>query len=159
MLCAAKCLQRPLINHGYLFQRRQEEGRRSNASVNSNCAQSPPQRIRVQMPAPRTTSKFLVNKYHIYGKSVIIFWSNLQLRVNMHQSTLRKSILAAYVRAVDSCSPWICWARQIKSVDGFVFFRLSLILIVVTCNYCCLPFSFHIRGRFFGDISHDKCRR
>ena len=73
LLCAAKCSQRPLINHGYLFQRRQEEGRRSNASVNSNCAQSPPQRIRVQMPAPRTTSKFPVNKYHIYGKSVIIF--------------------------------------------------------------------------------------
>ena len=56
----------------------------------------------------------------------------MQLRVNMHQSTLRKSILAAYVRAVasgggkgDSCSPGTCWARQIKSVDGFVFFRLS----------------------------------
>ena len=24
-----------------------------------------------------------------------------------------------------SCPPWTYWARQIKSVDGFVFFRLS----------------------------------
>ena len=24
-----------------------------------------------------------------------------------------------------SCPPWTCWARQIKFVDGFVFFRLS----------------------------------
>ena len=113
------------------------------------------------MPAPRTTSKFPVNKYHIYGKSVIIFWSNLQLRVNMHQSTLRKSILAAYVRAVasrggggkgDSCSPWICWARQIKSVDGFVFFRLSyfdcsdlqLLLFAIFISYSRSIFWRHI---------------
>ena len=83
----------------------------------------------------------------------------------MHQSTLRKSILAAYVRAVasggakgtavppgpvepDKSSLWM----DLFSLD-------SVILIVVTCNYYCLPFSFHIRGRFFGDISHDKCRR
>ena len=100
------------------------------------------------MPAPRTTSKFPVNKYHIYGKSVIIFWSNLQLRVNMHQSTLRKTILATYVRAVasggakgtavppgpvepDKSSLWM----DLLSLDW-------VILIVVTCNYYCLHFHF-----------------
>ena len=35
---------------------------------------------------------------------------------------------------------WTCWTRHIKSVEGFVFFRL--------CYFC---------GRFFGYLSHDKC--
>ena len=43
-----------------------------------------------------------------------------------------------------------CWARHIKSVDGFVLFRLSYFdnsdLIAIVCH-------FHIRGRFFGLIS------
>ena len=72
----------------------------------------------------------------------------------MHQSTLRKSILATYVRAVasggakgtavppgpvepDKSSLWM----DLFSLD-------SVILIVVTCNYYCLPFSFHIEVDF-----------
>ena len=49
---------------------------------------------------------------------------------------------------------WTCWARQLKPVDGFVSFRLShfdysdLQLFVIFVM---------IRGRFLGDISHDKC--
>ena len=46
------------------------------------------------------------------------------------------------------------WARKTKSVEGFVSFRLSHF------NYSDLQLfaiSLHIRGRFFGDISHDKC--
>ena len=43
-----------------------------------------------------------------------------------------------------------CWARHIKSVDGFVLFRLSYFdnsdLIAIVCH-------FYIRGRFFGHIS------
>ena len=43
-----------------------------------------------------------------------------------------------------------------KSVDGVVFCRLSyfdysdLTWLAIVCH-------FHIRGRFFGDISHEKC--
>ena len=46
-----------------------------------------------------------------------------------------------------------CWARQIKSVDGFVFFRLSYF------DYSDLQlFSiFLFEVEFFGDICHDKC--
>ena len=89
----------------------------------------------------------------------------------MHQSTLRKSILAAYVRAVASggggggggakgtAVPPGSVEPDKSSLWMDLFSLDSVILIVVTCNYYCLPFSFHIRGRFFGDISHDKCRR
>ena len=32
----------------------------------------------------------------------------------------------------------------------------SVFLVIVTCNNCYVC-NFHIRDRFFGDISHDKC--
>ena len=58
-----------------------------------------------------------------------------------------------HVKALDFFSfipKGTCWARHIKSVDGFVLFRLSYFgnsdLIAIVCH-------FHIRGRFFGHIS------
>ena len=51
-----------------------------------------------------------------------------------------------------SCPPWTCCVKQIESVDGFFFSVDSVILVIVIAIVC----HFLIRGRFFGDISHDK---